>query len=747
MQTLKELLSEIEDLRSLVALTDKKSRAPGKVPVSAAPKAPDGAAPALTAQPVTPVRASMKLETWSPGKKKDDTAPAATGTNPGTPPATTLVIPTVSVPTTATSTAATPRPPSKGKIDPAAKDKASVRLKEIIATPVWQSARYAAASALDEKVSDIEFEASLGKLKQQITNATSLVDGLDDARELVKTIRNKTVWKEEKSVPEDRKAHVRKTELLLVELMDGNDTARSAKIAEMLYENGTRGEIRVPAGRKLGHSESDILFREWQVKGRKLEQAQLELIYSTSRNWREKWLAGKELGLKQAATDVYENKDAEREDRMEASKLLAMSACDFALHERKLGKELKKEDLKQIWIHAKDLEVRNAAARELGHSSAKIWMSEHPEVIVGAGVVFLVLVGITVIWRPWRHLPKAALSDTPSEQAATAPKLVVTNSTSGSDTPSPVAAPVPADTLSLSDTSSSSVMSSVPDKPSAIATTTLPASNQLTTSTSSLGKLPDEPAETVDLAGIMSSGSAAAKTDPTVAPPDLPDIPDDQPENATDSMETAPAVKIPEPATTAPAGPPIVIAPVAIPSPVIVQITDKKSLSNSLPASPVGPASATIAIAVRKSTNVAGIVSNKLPVVISPPPKAIVASGSTGKAVKVVSPVVAATNAPKAVLVVKSTNVVGTISNKVLSTATVPAKVTIIAGSTGKVVKAVAPVSISTNSLKTSSVVKVSTNTLPQKPTVPARALVPSASTNTVIKTIVPVALPAGSTE
>ncbi|MEI6807705.1 MAG: hypothetical protein WCN95_03205, partial [bacterium] len=456
-----------------------------------------------------------------------------------------------------------------------------------------------------------------------------------------------------------------------------------------------------------------ILFREWQVKGRKLEQAQLELIYSTSKNWQEKWLAGKELGLKQAAQDVYENKDAEREDRMEASKILGISPCDFALHERKLGKELKKEDLKQIWIHAKDLDVRNAAAAELGHSATKIWMSEHPEVVVGAGVVFLVLVAITVIWRPWRHFGRAKLADTPSEQAAAAPRLVVTNSNrripSPADAPSPVAAPSQTSAPSSSVVSPSSGMSSASEKPTA--TTTLPATKELSTSTSTLGKLPDDPAEKVDLAGMMSSSSAATKSDPTVAPPDLPDIPDDQPEDTTGST------------------------------------------SNALPTSPVSPVSAPKPVVVIKSTNVAGVVSNKLPAITSPVPKVTVTSGPTGKVVKVVSPVAAATNAPKPVLVVKSTNVVGTISNKIQSTAAAPAKVIATTVATGKVVKAVAPVSISTNALRPSTIakpsiaVKISTNTLPQKVTVPATALVPSTSTNAVVKAIVPTAVPAGKTE
>ena len=664
MQTLKELLAEIEELRSQLTVQDKKPRAPGKVPAGTTPKS-TGAAPT-----VKPSVAPVKMETWSPGRPPTTESPAELS-------ATTVAEqPGNVVPPVADTGSAKPvgeeaaksavgaqagKITAKAKADAAARDKAQTRLKEIATSTAWQSARYAATSALDEKITDTDLDVSLGKLRQQITTPATLDEGLDDAKELVRVIRNKVVWKDEKSVPEERKSHVRKAEQLLVELMDSGDEICAKKIAVLLYDGGTRSEIRTAAGRKLGQSETDVLFKEWTVRGRKLEKAQIEIIYNNSKDWRQKWLAGKELGIQQAYTDVYENKEASREDRLEASRLLGLSHSIFALHERELGKDPSQEDLKHIWIGAKDHAVRIAAAKELGHSSAKIWMSEHPVIVVGLGILVLIIVGTFPLWRPRHHSRKTQATNAPVEQVQTESNV----STAAKDTPSATETPMTTGTT----------------------TQNLKSSDSSGTVIAPAAKPPEYNTETIDMAGMLSrdlpdpsKGSVPANL--LVAPPDLPEEPEDikdtpasPPTNVRQSAAgaaSANSAAIASNKVTTNAAVPV--AKTAVATGVVAKTTAVVRISTNNTPKPA---------IVAKSTNVVDIASNKVP--------ARSATATTGQVTKAIATVKISTNVPNTAIVVKATNLVGTASNKL------PTKVTVSTASTGQASKTVAPARVATN--------------------------------------------------
>ena len=669
MQTLKELLAEIEELRSQLAVQDKKPRTPGKVPAGTTPKS-TGAAPT-----VKPSVAPAKMETWSPGRPPATNAPVepsttTTAEQPGN------IVPPVAdtgsakpVDEAAAKSAAGTQPgkiTAKAKADAAAREKAQIRLKEIVASAAWHSARYAAASALDEKITDTDLDASLGKLRQQITTPSTLDEGLDDAKELVRAIRNKVVWKDEKSVPEERKSHVRKAEQLLVELMDSGDEICAKKIALLLYDGGTRSEIRMAAGRKLGQSETDILFKEWTVRGRKLEKAQIETIYNNTKDWRQKWLAGKELAIPQAYTDVYENKEASREDRLEASHLLGLSHSEFALHERELGKDPSQEDLKHIWIGAKDHAVRIAAAKELGHSSAKIWMSEHPVVVVGLGILVLIIVGTFPLWRPRHHSRKTQATNAPVEQVQTDSSVSTTANDTPSSTETPMTTGTTTQNLQTSDSSGSVIA------PSA--------------------KPPDYNTETIDMAGMLSRDLPDPSTGSTqanllVAPPDLPE----EPEDIKDTPATPPTNVQKSAAGVASANSAaidsnkvttntITSAKTAVATGAVAKTTAEVRISTNNTTKPA---------IVAKSTNVVGIASNKVAASTVVPARSTAAA--TGQVTKAIATVKISTNVPNTTVAVKATNLVGTASNKV------PTKVTVSIAPTGQVSKAVAPARVATN--------------------------------------------------
>lgn len=644
MQTLKELLAEIEDLRSQVAAQDRKPRVPGKVPAVALPKAAGAAQsaqpaaalpppdkPASAGQPIAD--APQKQGESSPAAQTGDTAPDAP---PAKPADTTPGKPSTDAPARPASASAPGKLSAKVRIESATKEKARSRLKEIMATAKWYGARYAAASALEEKIDDIEFDTWLVGLKRQVTTPATLDEGMEDARELVRAIRNKSVWKEEKAVPEERKTHVRKAEQLLVELMDGGDEVRARKTAEMLYENGTRSEIRMAAGKKLGHSEADILFREWTVRGKKLEKPQLETIYNNAGDWRRKWQAGKELGIKQAAVDVYEKKDADRVDRLEASRLLGVSAADFALHERSLGKELTKDDLKQIWIGAKDEATRNAAAKDLGHSPMKIWMAEHPAVVVAAGIVLLVAVGAVLFLKPWHRPKRARATDIASERAKPERKAAAKE-----DTPSPT---------------------NMPSEPGTEAT---PEDVKAGTNKGPISQPPDYSAEKIDMADVLSGGKAipSAGHDLTAVPPALPEESIAQLENLTNStgepsstISNEPAIAQPASSLTAEppsaaetaspaesntvpanAGPPLLTA-------AAVAVTSGPVEKATVPVAP--PVLSVVAPPVVATATASVAVSGTVPATEGPPPvTAAAVAVSSGPVEKAAAPVAAATSA------------------------------------------------------------------------------------------------------
>jgi len=349
MQTLKEVMAEIESLRQQLFPKSKRSPKP-QLPATA------GNPPVVS----DPSKPADQPKDEKPAEKAVDSVPAEN-----------------------------------------TREKARARLKEIRNTSTWHSAQYSAAVALEEDVAETELNDWLKKLEQRAHDDGTSGDVFEDVKELIRVVRNKRIWKEDKQVPAERKAQISRIEHCLAELVAGGTEHVSRKSAEVLHEHGASSELRILAGNVLGMSEIDILSKEWE-KGKKLDKVQLESVYNNLKDWRLRWKAGKELGISQADSDVYENKGANREDRLEASRRLGIEAAGYALHERQLGKDLTKDDLKHIWIGAKDQKERIAAAKELGYSKAKIWMAENALVVCIAGVVLFIVLSVWFLW-PKHH--------------------------------------------------------------------------------------------------------------------------------------------------------------------------------------------------------------------------------------------------------------------------------------------------------------------------------------------------------
>ncbi|MEI6972237.1 MAG: hypothetical protein WCL44_12075, partial [bacterium] len=226
MQTIKELLSEIEELRSLLATPEKKQRAVGK-PRTTVPKTPEAAAAGSATEP-------------APAANTPDAPVAAVASG-----ATIAAAPSSAESPTAQKSPVGPsagKTGAKARSEAAARDAARTKLKDIASGTTWFSARYAATSAMDGAVADSDLDKWLGELRQKITHPATVDEALDDARELVRAVRCKVAWKDEKSMPEERKAHLRKTEQLLIDLMEGEHGHHTHKVASVLHDAGTRHE-------------------------------------------------------------------------------------------------------------------------------------------------------------------------------------------------------------------------------------------------------------------------------------------------------------------------------------------------------------------------------------------------------------------------------------------------------------------------------------------------------------------------